>query len=63
MTRAESVRAQLERILGNPLFSAADRRTRLLRFLVEETLSGSGASLKESLLAVEVFRSHWRPRP
>src|SRR5579862_1038229 len=55
MSRAESVREQMDRILADPLFSGADRRARLLRFLVEESLKGQGGSLKESLLAVEVF--------
>ncbi|HLK50000.1 MAG TPA: hypothetical protein VKT49_17775, partial [Bryobacteraceae bacterium] len=55
MNRADAVRSQLERILADPLFSGADRRASLLRFLVEESLKGQGASLKEALLAVEVF--------
>src|SRR5579871_152994 len=55
MDRADSVREQMDRILADPLFSAADRRARLLRFLVEESLKGQGGSLKESLLALEVF--------
>jgi len=55
MSQADSVREQVDRILADPLFSGADRRARLLRFLVEESLKGQGGSLKESLLALEVF--------
>ncbi|MBI4902589.1 MAG: tetratricopeptide repeat protein [Acidobacteria bacterium] len=49
------IRAQLERLLRSRQFSASDRQTRLLRYLVEETLAGRGAGLKESVVGVEVF--------
>jgi adenylate cyclase len=53
---AESaVREQLERILSSTHFAAAEGARRLLRFLVEEKLSGRGQRLKEYTLAVEVF--------
>ncbi len=52
---ANQVRAQLERVLASRPFVSSARRVRLLRFLVEETLAGRGDSLKESVLAVEVF--------
>jgi TolB-like protein len=55
MTVDDQVRAQLDRMLAHSLFSGADRRTRLLRFLIEQTLSGQAEALKESVLAVEVF--------
>jgi serine/threonine-protein kinase len=53
--RASEVRQQLDRILSNAAFSGANRRSRLLRFLVEQTLEDNGESLKESVIAAEVF--------
>src|ERR1700689_1017697 len=53
--RATEVRQQLDRILSNAAFSGANRRSRLLRFLVEQTLEDNGESLKEWVIAAEVF--------
>jgi TolB-like protein len=50
-----AVREQLERILASTHFAAAEGARKLLRFLVEEKLSGRGQRLKEYTLAVEVF--------
>lgn len=50
-----AVREQLERILASTHFAAAEGARRLLRFLVEEKLSGRAQRLKEYTLAVEVF--------
>ena len=50
-----AVRGQLERILASTHFTAAEGARKLLRFLVEEKLSGRGQRLKEYTLAVEVF--------
>lgn len=52
---AGAIRDELERIAASQGFSGADRRTRLLRFLVEQHLAGRADSLKESVLAIEVF--------
>ncbi len=52
---AAAVRAELERILESPHFTAADRSKRFLGFLVGETLAGRTNRLKEYTLAVEVF--------
>jgi hypothetical protein len=49
------VRAQLERILADFATSGANRRSRLLRYLVERTLEDRSESLKESVIATEVF--------
>src|SRR5262249_7133317 len=49
------VRSQLERMLTSRSFALSDRQSRLLRFLVEQTLAGKGPSLKESVVGVEVF--------
>ena len=53
--RTAEVRAQLERILSDFASSGANRRSRLLRYLVEETLEDRSESLKESVIATEVF--------
>jgi adenylate cyclase len=49
------VREQLDRVLSDPAFSGANRRSRLLRYLVEQTLEDHADSLKESVIATEVF--------
>jgi serine/threonine-protein kinase len=49
------VRAQLDRILADFATSGANRRSRLLRYLVEQTLEDRSESLKESVIATEVF--------
>ena len=53
--RAAEVREQLDRILSDSAFSGANRRSRLLRYLVEQTLEDHPESLKESVIATEVF--------
>lgn len=53
--RASEVREQLDRILSDAAFSGANRRSRLLRYLVEQTLEDNTESLKESVIATEVF--------
>lgn len=50
-----AVRAQLERMLASPLFRNSRRYPSLLRFLVEQTLAGNDALLKERTLGVTVF--------
>ncbi len=50
------VRAQLERILASPTFQGAERRSKLLRYLVEQTLADPAGPLKESVIATEVFQ-------
>jgi adenylate cyclase len=53
--RAAEIRAQLDRILSDFALSGANRRSRLLRYLVEQTLEDRSESLKESVIATEVF--------
>lgn len=53
--RSAEIRAQLERILSDFASSGANRRSRLLRYLVEQTLEDRAESLKESVIATEVF--------
>ena len=49
------VRAQLERILASEVFSRSQQLRRLLSFIVEQRLAGQGHSLKESVLAHELY--------
>src|SRR5687768_4251075 len=50
-----AVRTQLERILAHEIFSRSDRLSRFLRFVVEQTLAGRGAELKEPVLAADLY--------
>ena len=50
-----AIREELDRVLASQAFLTADRRARLLRFLVEESLADRADSLKESVIAMEVF--------
>jgi serine/threonine-protein kinase len=52
---APAIREQLERVLASPGFARNERLSRFLRFVVEGTLEGRSAELKESVLAIEVF--------
>ena len=49
------VRAELDRILASEIFSRSDRLSAFLRFIVEQTLSGQGDSLKEQVIAEELY--------
>jgi eukaryotic-like serine/threonine-protein kinase len=51
----DEVMAALERVLASRNFREARRLNRFLRFIVEATLRGEGATLKEYVLALEVF--------
>ncbi len=52
----EEVRAALERILASPRFAGAEKLSRFLSFIVETTLAGAGAEIKEYLIALEVYQ-------
>lgn len=52
---AGTVEAQLEKILASEQFAHAERLSRLLRFVVEETLHGDSGGLKEYNLGISVF--------
>lgn len=52
---AAAVRAELDRVLGSPAFSASQRSREFLRFVVEETLAGRADQLKERSIAMAVF--------
>ncbi len=49
------IRSQLERVLAHPQFQNSRRYPALLRYVVERTLDGNGASLKERTIGIEVF--------
>src|SRR6185436_19430013 len=49
------VRAALDRILASRCFQQAGRASDFLRFVVEQTLAGSGQRLKGYTIGVEVF--------
>lgn len=51
----ESIREQLDRILGHPEFQATERTRDFLRFVIEETLSGRKHRLKGYTIATHVF--------
>jgi serine/threonine-protein kinase len=50
-----AVRGTLERVLASKAFQSVERLKRFLRFIVEQTLAGHGAKLKEFLIGIEVF--------
>ena len=49
------VRSQLENVLASELFSRSERLSAFLRFVVEETLDGRGETLKEPVLAHQLY--------
>jgi hypothetical protein len=51
----DAVRQQLLHLLGSSLFANSKRYPNLLKFIVDETLAGRAAHLKERVLGVEVF--------
>ena len=55
MSRAEEIRAQLERILTSPEFHSSQRLSRLLQYLVEEFLVCPAKTISEYQLGFEVF--------
>ena len=50
-----AIRAQLERILASDVFARSQQLRRFLSFVVEQTVSGQGPTLKESVLAHELY--------
>ena len=49
------VRAELDRILASEIFSRSDRLSAFLRFIVDQTLTGHGDSLKEQVIAEALY--------
>lgn len=52
---AHETKAQLELILGDPVFTASERLKQFFRFIVEETLAGHAGELKAYTIATSVF--------
>lgn len=50
-----AIREQLERMLAGPLFAHSRRYPAMLRYIVEQTLAGYAADLKERTLGIVVF--------
>jgi hypothetical protein len=50
------VRTQLDRILASDIFARSERLSTFLRFVVEETIAGRGAELKEHTLGSQLYR-------
>jgi hypothetical protein len=49
------IREQLDRLLAHPLFANSKRYPALLGYVVEQTLLGTSADLKERSIGIEVF--------
>ena len=52
---AETVRAELEKVLKSPALIHSGRLCRFLTFVVEQTLNGHADQLKEYLVGLAVF--------
>jgi TolB-like protein len=52
----ETIRRQLEKILSSRRFVDSERLSQFLRFVVEQHLAGKSSELKETSVAMEVFR-------
>ena len=52
---AALVRTELDRILASELFTRSARLSSFLSFIVDRTLDGQGDSLKEQVIAVELY--------
>lgn len=50
-----SIQSQLNKILSSAVFRKSERLNRLLRFLVESSITGAKGPLKEYVIATEVF--------
>ena len=54
-SEATKIRAYLDELLARPAFTASQRKTQLLRYLVERTLAGEGGQINEYGLGLDVF--------
>src|SRR5215813_5642955 len=50
-----AIRTELMKILSSPSFASSPRMNRFLKYVVETTLEGKGALIKEYVIALEVF--------
>ena len=51
----DEVRGQMERILANRRFAASERSATFLRYVVNRTLAGDSAAIKEVVIAMEIY--------
>ena len=51
----QEIRESLAQILASRQFASAERRRKLLEYLVDETLAGRGGDLKEYKIGVDVY--------
>jgi Tol biopolymer transport system component len=60
---ASHVRAQLGKILASETFARSERLSGFLRYIVEETLRGNGGTLKEQVIAHDLYgrSNHYDP--
>ncbi len=60
----DKIRAQLERLSASSEFARTDRMARFLRFVVEKSLAGDTAALRERQIGIEVFDrpDDWDPK-
>ena len=63
-TNQEKIRGQLERLAASSEFARTDRMVRFLRFVVEKSLAGDLAALRERQIGIEVFDrpEDWDPK-
>src|ERR1044071_5064103 len=52
---ADDVRCQLDRLLANRRFSTSERSATFLRYVVDRTLPGDRAGIKEVVIATEIY--------
>ena len=53
---ADSMRQELYRILASPIFHRSARLSAFLQYVVEQSLAGKGETLKEQVLAIELYK-------
>jgi hypothetical protein len=55
LVSAAQVRTQMEKILASEIFARSERLSNFFRYTVERTLEGNGHTLKEQVIAQDVF--------
>ena len=55
MISERSIRQQVDRILSDERFRSAQRASQFLKWVVDKSLAGNTAEIKESVLAMEVY--------
>src|SRR5689334_851857 len=55
-SREAAIREQVTRVLSSPTFRTAERLSRFLTYVVEQSLKGQSSGIKEYSIGVEVFQ-------